>query len=70
VALTPAIKGAISTNLNDCRLTVTALGARHAVTPRYVQELIESEGVTYSELMLRQRLMRVYRMVSDPRVKS
>jgi AraC-like DNA-binding protein len=62
-----AIKGDIAANLDGGRLTVTALAARHGVTPRYVHKLFESEGVTYSEFVLRQRLTRAHRMLSDPR---
>lgn len=38
------------------------------MTPRYVHKLFESEGVTYSEFVLGQRLKRAHRMLTDPRL--
>jgi AraC-like DNA-binding protein len=37
------------------------------VTPRYVQRLFEGEGTTFSEFVLNERLLRVQRMLADPR---
>jgi AraC-like DNA-binding protein len=48
-------------------LNLVALAARQHVTPRYIQRLFESEGVTFSEFVLGQRLARAYRMLADPR---
>jgi AraC-like DNA-binding protein len=41
--------------------------ARQHVTPRYVQALFEGEGTTFSQFVLGERLVRVYRMLRDPR---
>lgn len=62
-----AIKSDIIANLEDSALAVTAIAARHRVTPRYVHRLFESEGVTYTQFVLRQRLARAYRMLRDSR---
>ncbi len=62
-----AIKADISTNLHDCDLSVAAIAALHRVTPRYIHKLFESEGITFSEFVLRRRLERVHRMLTDPR---
>ena len=62
-----AIKRDITANLEDCALTVAAVAARHRVTPRYVHKLFESEGVTFTQFILRQRLDEAYRMLRDPR---
>ena len=37
------------------------------MTPRYVHMLFEPEGVTFSEFVVGQRLVRAHRMLSDPR---
>jgi AraC-like DNA-binding protein len=46
---------------------LTALAARHCVTPRYVQTLFEGEGTTFSQFLRGERLARVHRMLRDPR---
>lgn len=61
-----AIKTDILTNLTSPRLSVTAVAARHNLTPRYVQMLFEAEGVTFSEFVLEQRLASAHRMLGDP----
>jgi AraC-like DNA-binding protein len=62
-----AIKSDIVANLEDERMTIGVIAARHRVTPRYVHRLFEREGITYTQFMLRQRLERAYRMLRDPR---
>lgn len=62
-----AIKTDVLQALGDHDLTVTAIAARHHVTPRYVQMLFESEGTTYSRFLLLQRLAVAHRMLCDPR---
>lgn len=54
-------------NLDNGRLSVGAVAARHRVTPRYVQLLFEREGTTFSEYVLNKRLARAHRMLADPR---
>ena len=61
------IKADIAANLADCELNVNGVAARHRVTPRYVQKLFASEGVTFSEFVLSRRLTVAYRLLSDPR---
>ena len=53
---------------NTEELTVTAIAARHHVTPRYIHKLFEGGGITYSEFVLDQRLARAHRMLTDPRL--
>jgi AraC-like DNA-binding protein len=62
-----AIKADIRASLGDQRLNLTAISARHRITPRYVQTLFEPEGTTFSQFLLSQRLARVHRMLHDPR---
>jgi AraC-like DNA-binding protein len=62
-----AVKADIVENLGNKNLSIDALAARHGVTPRYVSMLFESEPLTFSEFVLRQRLHRAHRMLNDPR---
>jgi AraC-like DNA-binding protein len=62
-----AIKSDIVAHLEEQDLTISAIAARHGVTPRYVHRLFEREGITYTQFVLRQRLERAYRMLRDPR---
>jgi AraC-like DNA-binding protein len=62
-----AIKADILENLNSPSLTVTAVAQRQHVTPRYIHMLFETEGITFSEFVLGQRLTRTHRMLFDPR---
>ena len=62
-----AIKADVLKALGDHGLTITAIAARHGVTPRYVQMLFESEETTFSRFLLYQRLALAHRMLRDPR---
>jgi AraC-like DNA-binding protein len=61
-----AIKADILENLGSPELTETAVALRQRVTPRYIRILFETEGITFSEFVLGQRLMRAHRMLSNP----
>jgi AraC-like DNA-binding protein len=61
-----AIKGDILGRLEQEGMTVTDIAKRRGVTPRYVQMLFESDGTTFSEYVLEQRLARAYRMLTEP----
>jgi len=61
-----AIKEDIRAALGQHGLSLTAIAARHGVTPRYVQALFETEGTTFSHFILNERLARVHRMLCDP----
>jgi len=63
-----AILSDIAASLDDGRLSAAAIAARHRVTPRYVRKLFESEGTTFSDFVLGQRLARAHRLLSDPRL--
>jgi len=60
-----ALKTDILTHLADEGLSVVTLARRHRVTPRYVQMLFESEGRTFSEYVLEQRLVSAHQLISD-----
>jgi AraC-like DNA-binding protein len=61
-----AIKSDIRAALGQQDLTLTALAARHGVSPRYVQALLESDGTTFSQFLLGERLARAHHLLSDP----
>jgi AraC-like DNA-binding protein len=62
-----AIKADIIASSDLRAMTVEAVAARHHVSVRYVQKLFEAEGLTFSRFVLAQRLIRVHRMLTDPR---
>jgi AraC-like DNA-binding protein len=62
-----AIKADILASLSRHGLPLAEIAVRHGVSPRYVQMLFESEGLTFSQFMLDQRLTRAHRMLTDPR---
>jgi AraC-like DNA-binding protein len=61
-----AIKTEILDNLNRHELSLAGLAARHRVTPRHVQMLFESDGTTFSQFLLDQRLARAHHMLRNP----
>lgn len=62
-----AIKGDIISGLGSSeRLDVAGIAKARGVTPRYVQMLFESEGTTFTEYVLEQRLTRARRMLAEP----
>jgi AraC-like DNA-binding protein len=61
-----AIKADIVANLDNCNLNATVVATRNRVTVRYLHKLFESEGVTYSEFVLGQRLARAYCLLRNP----
>jgi AraC-like DNA-binding protein len=60
------IKGDVMGRLDDEGLCVADAAVRRGVTPRYVQMLFESEGTTFTQYVLEQRLARALRMLADP----
>jgi AraC-like DNA-binding protein len=62
-----AIKADIADNLAS-DISVTVMAARHRLPVRYVQRLFESEGTSFTEYVVEQRLLRVHRMLADPRL--
>ena len=62
-----AIKQDIAQNLDQPDLSVVALALRHGCTPRCIQRLFESEGTSFTDHVLAQRLAFAHRMLTDPR---
>jgi AraC-like DNA-binding protein len=48
-------------------LSVAAVAAHLGVTPRYVHMLFETEGLSFTEFVLAERLTRAHRMLNAPR---
>lgn len=65
-----AIKDDILKHSADERLSITDAAKRHRVTPRYVQLLFESDGATFSEYVLEQRLARAWHMLRDTKLSE
>jgi AraC-like DNA-binding protein len=61
-----AIKADLAASLARPELSVNTVAARHGITPRYVQKLFETEGTTFTEFLLAERLTVAYRMLGDP----
>jgi len=61
-----AIKQDIATRLDQPGLSVATIAAHHRVKPRWVQRLFESDGTTFTEYVLAQRLVRAHRLLTDP----
>jgi AraC-like DNA-binding protein len=60
------IKNDIIENIGNIGLSVTKIAARHRVTPRYIHMLFEIEGVSFSEFVLENRLIKAHRMITNP----
>ena len=65
-----AAKTDILENLTTPGLSISDIASRHGITPRYLQKLFESEGATFSQFLLEQRLGRVHRLLRDSRLAA
>jgi AraC-like DNA-binding protein len=61
------IKADIEHRLGNEDLSTATIAARHRLPVRYVQRLFEADGVTFTEFVLEQRLLRAHRLLGDPR---
>ena len=59
-------KSYIASNSHRHDLSVASLAASLNVTPRYVQRLFETDGTTFSEFVLAQRLAHAHRLLCEP----
>ena len=64
------IKDDIANNIGQTNLSLTALAARHQLNPRYLQRLFESEGMSFTDHVLAQRLAFAHRLLSAPGRRS
>ncbi|MEO5324613.1 AraC family transcriptional regulator [Mesorhizobium sp. CC13] len=61
-----AIKADIAARTELRGLSAEAIAAQHKLSPRYVRKLFESEGLSFTEFALGQKLKRAHRMLADP----
>jgi AraC-like DNA-binding protein len=66
-ALLRAAKAFIVANSSTPSLSVGSVAKHLGVTPRYLQKLFETDGATFSNFLLGQRLARAHRMLTNPR---
>jgi AraC-like DNA-binding protein len=62
-----AIKADILKNLGSHDLTLPNVAKRQRVTPRYIHMIFELEGISFSEYVLEQRLLRALHLITDSR---
>ncbi len=62
-----AIKADILKNLASHDLTLANVAKRQRVTPRYIHMIFELEGISFSEYVLEQRLLRALHLMTDKR---
>ena len=62
-----AVKQDIATHFSDAALSPAAVAQRHGITPRYLQMLLEDEGLSFSALVLDKRLAMAHRALGDAR---
>lgn len=65
-----AIKEDVMTHLADHDLSTESVAARLGITSRYVRKLLDSDGTSFSDLVLRLRLLRAHRLLCDPRQQA
>jgi AraC-like DNA-binding protein len=70
VARLHSLKADILENLGKPGFSLERIAIRHGITPRYVQKLFESEGGTFSQYLVQQRLARVHRLLCDPHLAA
>jgi AraC-like DNA-binding protein len=61
-----ALQADIAANASQPGLSIGAVAARHGISPQYLRTLFNSEGTTFSDFLLRQRLARVHQRLTDP----
>jgi AraC-like DNA-binding protein len=62
-----ALKADIMTNLCARDLSLAAVAARQNISPSYVRKLFETDGMSFTDFVLGQRLARAHRLLADPR---
>jgi AraC-like DNA-binding protein len=63
-----AIRIDILANMNSADVSLAAVAARQGISASYVRKLFESEGTSFTEFVLDQRLSGAYRMLTSPRL--
>lgn len=60
----------IMRHLTDHDLSTDSVARRLGITSRYVRKLLDSDGTSFSDLVLRLRLLRAHRLLCDPRQRA
>ena len=62
-----AIKAYVERHLTAPELSADEVARSHAISPRYLRSLFESEGTSFGDFVATRRLALAHRMLSDPR---
>jgi AraC-like DNA-binding protein len=62
-----AVKVDVAANITRHDLSLDTVAARHNISPSYIRKLLDTEGTTFTDLVLGQRLLLAHRMLTDPR---
>ena len=62
-----AIESDIDRHLQHSDLSIDMIAGRHEISESYVRKLFKGEGTTFSEFVLKRRLLSAYRMLTDQR---
>jgi len=61
-----AIEADIIANIASRDLSIDALAARHGISPRYIRSLFQRADTSFTDFVLKQRLARAYRYLTNP----
>ncbi|HXW27091.1 MAG TPA: helix-turn-helix transcriptional regulator, partial [Xanthobacteraceae bacterium] len=61
-----AVKADIAANLGSARLSLKAVARRQGISASYVRKLFASEGTSFTDFVLAERLARAHRVLRDP----
>jgi AraC-like DNA-binding protein len=62
-----AMKSDIEAHLTDPQLSQSAVAKRQRISDSYIRKLFEYEDTSFSDFVLMRRLVRVHRLLLDPR---
>jgi AraC-like DNA-binding protein len=62
-----AVKSDIETHLRDPDLSAVTVAKRLRISDSYIRKLFAGDNTSFSEFLLRRRLVRAYRLLTDPR---
>jgi AraC-like DNA-binding protein len=62
-----AVRTDINDHLGSPALSIAEVAARQRLPVRYLQRLFETDGTTFTDFVLRERLSRIHRMLTDAR---
>lgn len=62
-----AIEADIEAHLTDPELSPSVVGKRQRISESYIRKLFEGENTSFTDFVLKRRLVRAHRMLTDPR---